>query len=89
MDMKIFGTTFLAIFIAELGDKTQLATLALAAESRQKLTIFVASALALIASSGLAVMGSTLISRFISPVYLNKGAGILFIILGVLSLVER
>lgn len=87
MDWKLFASTFAAIFIAEIGDKTQLATLSLAAGGSSRWTVFAASALALVATSAIAVLGGEALSRAVSPVWLKRGAGALFIIMGVLFLV--
>ena len=89
MDLKLFGTTFVAIFIAELGDKTQLATLSLAAEGRTRLTVFCAAALALVASTAVAVLGASVVARYVPLALVKKAAGVLFIVLGVLTLWER
>jgi putative Ca2+/H+ antiporter (TMEM165/GDT1 family) len=83
MDLKIMLTTFGMIFLAELGDKTQLATFAFAAESKTKLAVFIGSAGALIVTSLLAVVFGSAISRLIPPNYIKMGAGGLFIVLGV------
>jgi putative Ca2+/H+ antiporter (TMEM165/GDT1 family) len=82
MDFKIFLTTFGMIFLAELGDKTQLATLAFAGESRSPLSVFLGSAGALVVTSLLAVTLGGAISRFVPANYMKIGAGVLFIILG-------
>lgn len=89
MDWKLFASTFTAIFIAELGDKTQLAALSLSAGSASKWTVFFASAAALVATSAIAVAAGDLVSRFVSPVWLRRVAGIVFVALGVLFLVRR
>ncbi len=89
MDWKLFISTFGAIFIAELGDKTQLAALSLSAGTSSKLTVFAGSALALVLSSAIAVAFGEGISRFISPLWLRRAAGAIFIILGVLYLVKK
>ncbi len=56
MDWKLMATTFLAVFVAELGDKTQLATLSFASSGQSRLSVFLGSALALVATSAIAVM---------------------------------
>ncbi len=67
MDWKVFATVFIAIFIAELGDKTQLATMLFAADKEvSKLTVFAGAALALIIASAIGVLAGTIISQYIS-----------------------
>lgn len=88
MDWKLFASTFAAIFVAELGDKTQLAALSLAAGARSKWTVFFASALALVVTSAIAVAAGEAVSRFVSPVWLRRIAGVVFLVLGVLFLVR-
>jgi Ca2+/H+ antiporter, TMEM165/GDT1 family len=83
MDLKVMLTTFGMIFLAELGDKTQLATFAFAAESKTKLAVFVGSAGALVVTSLLAVLFGSAISRLIPPTVIKMGAGGLFVVLGV------
>jgi Ca2+/H+ antiporter, TMEM165/GDT1 family len=82
MDLKVMMTTFGMIFLAELGDKTQLATFAFAAENKTKLAVFIGSAGALILTSLLAVVFGSAISRFIPPNVIKMGAGGLFVVLG-------
>jgi len=83
MDLKVTLTTFGMIFLAELGDKTQLATFAFAAESRTRLAVFVGSAAALVMTSLLAVLFGGAVGRLIPPKYINLGAGALFVVLGI------
>ncbi len=83
MDFKVLFTTFGMIFLAELGDKTQLATLTFAAESRSRLAVFLGSAGALILTSLLAVVFGSGLSRLIPAHYVKLGAGVLFVLLGV------
>ena len=82
MDLKILLTTFGTIFLAELGDKTQLATFAFAAESRSRLSVFIGSAGALVLTSLLAVVFGSLVSRLIPVNYIKVGAGAVFVFLG-------
>jgi putative Ca2+/H+ antiporter (TMEM165/GDT1 family) len=72
MDIKILVTVFTVIFIAELGDKTQLATLLFAADKDvSKLTVFVGASLALIVTSGIGVLAGGVISQYVSEKYLH------------------
>jgi len=88
MDWKTLASTFGAIFIAELGDKTQLATLSMSAGARSKWAVFAGSALALVATSAIAVLAGTGITRVVPAVWLRRIAGAGFIALGVLYLVR-
>ena len=84
MDLKILVTVFATVFIAELGDKTQLATLLFAADKEvSKITVFVGASLALILASAMGVLAGGLISHYISDKYLNYIAGTGFIAIGI------
>ncbi len=88
--MTAFLTVFATIFLAELGDKTQLATLLYATDgSRSKLIVFLAAAGALVASSALAVLLGAAAERYLSafPLKLIAGAG--FIIIGFLLVADQ
>jgi putative Ca2+/H+ antiporter (TMEM165/GDT1 family) len=75
-------TTFATIFLAELGDKTQLATLAFSAEGKSRLAVFIGSAGALVLTSLLGVIFGAAIAKVIPPNTIKIGAGVLFLILG-------
>jgi putative Ca2+/H+ antiporter (TMEM165/GDT1 family) len=85
---KLFFSTFFAIFIAELGDKTQLATLSFASGAHSRWVVFAASALALVATSAIAVMAGEAVARVVPAIWIKRGAGVLFILLGTLTLVR-
>ena len=76
------GTTFLAVFLAELGDKTQLMTLTLAGSNAGKRSVFVGAASALIATTALAVVLGDTLTRVVPVVWLRRAAGLLFLGLG-------
>jgi putative Ca2+/H+ antiporter (TMEM165/GDT1 family) len=82
MDLKIMLTTFGMVFLAELGDKTQLATFAFSADSSSRMSVFLGSAAALVLTSLLAVLFGALVGRLVPPGYLRIGAGALFVVLG-------
>jgi putative Ca2+/H+ antiporter (TMEM165/GDT1 family) len=87
MNLQVFATVFATIFVAELGDKTQLATLLYAAEARNpKLTVFLASAAALVLTSALGVLAGAWISQHVSARALSWVAGLGFIAIGVWTL---
>ena len=79
--ISIFLTTFTTIFIAELGDKTQIATLMLSAESGKPIIVFIGSSLALISSSVVGVLIGKWISKRISPSKFEFFTGFLMILI--------
>ena len=82
--MKIFLTIFFTVLFAELGDKTQLATLLFATnEEHSKLMVFFASAAALVAASAIAVIFGNFLGKYINPKYLSWCAGAGFIVIGI------
>jgi Ca2+/H+ antiporter, TMEM165/GDT1 family len=87
MDLKILFTTFGTIFLAELGDKTQLATFAFASESPSRLAVFIGSAGALVLTSFLGVVFGSMAQKWIPLQMIKIGAGILFILLGLWILI--
>ena len=89
MDLKLFATVFGTIFVAELGDKTQLATLLYASDAAHpKLTVFAASAAALILTSALGVLAGSLVAEYVNPKVMRWVAGIGFIGVGIWVLVS-
>ena len=80
---SIFITTFTTIFIAELGDKTQIATLMLSAESGKPIVVFIGSSLALISSSLVGVLIGKWLSKKISPSKFAFTTGFLMIIISI------
>ena len=81
--LSIFITTFTTIFIAELGDKTQIATLMLSAESGKPIIVFLGSSLALISSSIVGVLIGKWLSKKTSPSKFALFTGALMIIVSV------
>ena len=89
LEYKVLFTVFAAVFIAELGDKTQLATMLFAADKEvNKLTIFLGASLALIAASGIGVLAGGVISQYISGKHLHYIAGAGFIGIGIWTLLK-
>lgn len=89
MDFKVLATVFMSVFVAELGDKTQLATLLFAADKdASKLTVFIGAALALVMTSAIGVLAGSAVSQYISPKALQYLAGIGFIAIGLWTLAK-
>ncbi len=87
MDLKLMLTTFGMVFLAELGDKTQLATFCLSADcGTSKWTVFFGSAGALVLSSFLAVLLGDAVARLVPTHYIKMGAGAFFIVVGIYTL---
>ena len=87
MDWKVFLTVFVVVFIAELGDKTQLATMLFATDKEiSKYVIFAAASAALIVASGIGVLAGSLLSEIINEKYLHYIAGVGFILVGAFTL---
>lgn len=87
MDFKILLTVFAVVFVAELGDKTQFATLLFAADKEvNRWLVFMGASLALIATSAIGVLAGGVISNYISPKHLQYLAGVGFIGIGVWTL---
>ncbi|HON41748.1 MAG TPA: TMEM165/GDT1 family protein [Bacillota bacterium] len=87
--LKVALTTFATVFLAELGDKTQLATMLLVAQGKSPLAVFLGSASALVVSSLVGVLAGGVIAKYIPEIWVRAAAGSGFIILGVLLLLGR
>lgn len=86
MDWRVFLSTFGLVFLAELGDKTQLAAMAMAARSQSPLAVFGGAALALTLVTLLGVAFSQALVGLVPAVYIHKAAGLIFLIVGLLIL---
>jgi putative Ca2+/H+ antiporter (TMEM165/GDT1 family) len=87
MDLKTFAVVSGTVFVAELADKTQLATLLFAAEHRgAKLTVFLAASAGLVAAAGLGVLAGAAVAQWINPRQLSFVAGLGFIAIGAWTL---
>jgi putative Ca2+/H+ antiporter (TMEM165/GDT1 family) len=89
MELKVFFTIFAAVFIAELGDKTQLATMLFAADKEvSKLLVFAAASAALVVASAVGVLAGSLLSAYIDQKLLSYIAGTGFILIGAFTLYQ-
>jgi putative Ca2+/H+ antiporter (TMEM165/GDT1 family) len=89
MDLRLFATVFTTVFVAELGDKTQLATLLYAAEgAHPKWTVFLAASAALVLTSALGVLAGSALSQYLDPKLLRWIAGLGFVAIGLFTLVR-
>ncbi len=86
MEWKVFGTAFLTLFLAELGDKTQLAVITMSAKAESKLAVFAGASLALILVTLLGVLFGGLLTQFVPVEWLQRIVAVAFIAIGVLML---
>jgi putative Ca2+/H+ antiporter (TMEM165/GDT1 family) len=88
VNWQVFLMAFSTLFIAEMGDKTQLAVFTLTADSKAPFSVLVGASLALCTVTLIGVLFGGVVTRFVPPAYLRLGAGFLFIGIGVYTLWE-
>ena len=89
MDWRVMLTTFGVIFLAEMGDKTQIAAMTMAAEKKRPWEVFIAASLALVAVSAIGVIIGSTLSQYLPLVWIKRGAGVSFIVIGLLVLLDK
>jgi putative Ca2+/H+ antiporter (TMEM165/GDT1 family) len=89
MDFRVLLTTFGIIFLAEMGDKTQLAAMTMAADSKRPWAVFIGSSLALVAVSALGVVVGTVIGQYVPIEWVKRVAAVAFIAIGILLLAGK
>ncbi len=87
---KTFSAVFITIFLAEIGDKTQLATMLFSADPEtNKWIVFTGSATALVVAAAMGVLVGAQLERFIRPQMLKMIAGAAFIVIGLWTMLTR
>lgn len=81
-------TVAIAFFLAEMGDKTQLMTIAIAAESSMPLIVLMGTTVGMLISDGIGILGGAWMCKHIPEKYIKWGAGIIFIIFGTITMFE-
>ena len=89
MDWRVLMTTFGIIFLAELGDKTQIAAMTMAAQKKRPWEVFIGAALALAAVSAIGVLVGNLLGNYLPVEWIKRVAGAASIIIGVLVLIGK
>lgn len=89
MDWKVVAITFGTIFLAELGDKTQLACILMAAKTEKPWSVFAGASLGLVAVSLLGVLLAQVLCQYLPGDLIKKGAAVVFIIIGVLIFIDK
>ena len=87
MDWKIFGTAFLTLFLAELGDKTQLAVITMTASTEARVSVFLGAALALVVVTLLGVLVGGVLVQWVPAEWLQRIVALAFIVIGILMLI--
>ncbi len=88
MFWKIFVTTFTAIFVAELGDKTQLAVIALTARTKSMFTVLIAATTAMFVVTLIGVLFGEFLTKLVPSKYIHFLAGAIFILFGILLIIR-
>ena len=89
MDWRVFTTTFATIFLAEMGDKTQLAAMTMAAETKKPVTVFLSATLALVCVSAVGVAIGGALGHYLPLEWIRRVAAVGFIAIGVLILLDK
>ena len=89
MDWRVFITTFGVIFLAEMGDKTQLAAMTMSAESKRPFAVFLGAAFALVCVSAIGVAVGGLLGHYVPIVWVKRVSAVAFIVVGVLILMDK
>lgn len=85
--LKLLTPVFVTVLLAEMGDKTQLATMLFSADgSISRWSIFIAASLALVLATAIGVVGGAWLARWIPPQMLQYGAGVGFVLIGIWTL---
>jgi len=89
MDLRVLLTTFGIIFLAEMGDKTQLAAMTMAADTKKPWAVFIGASLALATVSALGVLVGGIVGDYVPLMWVKRVAAMAFIVIGVLMLVGK
>lgn len=89
MDLRVLITTFGIIFLAEMGDKTQLAAMTMAADTKKPWAVFLGASLALAVVSGLGIVLGSVIGSYVPLEWVKRAAAVAFILIGILMLAGK
>jgi putative Ca2+/H+ antiporter (TMEM165/GDT1 family) len=89
MDWRVIVTTFGMIFLAEMGDKTQLAAMTMAAQTKKPWAVFIGASIALTCVSAIGVLVGGVLSQYVPLEWIKRVAAVAFIIIGVLILLGK
>ncbi len=89
MDLRVLLTTFGIIFLAEMGDKTQLAAMTMSADTKKPWAVFIGASLALTAVSAIGVLVGAVVGQYVPLEWVKRVAAVAFIVIGVLMLAGK
>lgn len=89
MDLRVLLTTFGIIFLAEMGDKTQLAAMTMSAQTKKPWAVFIGSSIALAAVSAIGVLVGGFVGDYVPLIWVKRVAAVAFIVIGVLMLLGK
>jgi putative Ca2+/H+ antiporter (TMEM165/GDT1 family) len=89
MEWRVLLTTFGMIFLAELGDKTQIAAMTMAAQKQRPWEVFLGAAIALVTVSAIGVVVGSVLGHYLPLEWIKRVAGAVFIVIGVLVLIGK
>ena len=89
MDFRVMLTTFGIIFLAEMGDKTQLAAMTMSAQTKRPWAVFIGASAALIAVSAIGVLVGGVVGEYVPLVWVKRVAAVAFIVIGLLMLAGK
>jgi len=89
MDWRVVFTTFGIIFLAEMGDKTQIAAMTMAAEKQRPWAVFIGASIALTAVSAVGIIVGSALGHYLPLEWIKRVAGVAFIVIGVLVLIGK
>jgi putative Ca2+/H+ antiporter (TMEM165/GDT1 family) len=89
MEWRVLLTTFGVIFLAEMGDKTQLAAMTMAAQTKKPWMVFVGASMALVCVSAIGVLVGSVVGNYIPLIWIKRAAAVSFILIGTLILLDK
>jgi len=89
MEWRVLLTTFGVIFLAEMGDKTQLAAMTMAAQTKKPVAVLIGAALALVCVSAIGVAVGAVLSDYLPLIWIKRVSAVAFIFIGVLILLDK
>lgn len=89
MDWRVILTTFGVIFLAEIGDKTQLAAMTMAAETKKPWAVLIGASVALVCVSAIGVVVGGTLGHYLPLAWIKRAAAVAFIVIGVLILIGK